>query len=144
MPRKPPMKVEGRPEQAARLRVMGLNYQQIADQVGYASRAAAFNAVKSVMDGAPEVLADRDTLIRMECARLDEIQRAAWSGAMVADPDCARIVLSVMQRRAKMLGLDAPTRTEQKVTTELDAEIEELLRGLGQLQGAVAPPIPTE
>ena len=43
------------------------------------------------------------------------------------------IVSPAMNRRAKLFGLDAPTKSEHKVTTELDEQIEELLAEMEKL-----------
>jgi hypothetical protein len=45
--------------------------------------------------------------------------------------------LAVMARRARMLGLDAPTKSEHKVTSELDAEIETMLAEMTKLSGRI-------
>jgi hypothetical protein len=47
-----------------------------------------------------------------ELARLEAIHRAHWANALAADKDSSEIVLKCMERRAKLLGLDAPKRLE--------------------------------
>ena len=74
--------------------------------------------------GAPEA---RDA----ELDRLERLQRSWWLPALSGDERAARVVLSVMDRRAKLLGLDAPIKSEIKVeqvdAASIDAEVARLV-----------------
>ena len=48
----------------------------------------------------------------MEAARLDRLLMDHWGKAIQGDVAATRTVLSIMDRRAKLLGLDAPQRID--------------------------------
>ena len=48
----------------------------------------------------------------MEVARLDRLLMGHWTKAIGGDVNATRTVLSIMDRRAKLLGLDAPQRID--------------------------------
>lgn len=103
---------------AIRLRIAGLSYEQIAGELGYANRSAAFKAVEA---GRREVLAEpADELVALESIRLDAMLRNASQvlEAAKADGDSELVLkaldrqLRISERRARLHGLDAPARTE--------------------------------
>lgn len=96
--------------QALALRKAGVSYEQIASALGYASGSGAYQAVhralrKMLKEPAEEV---RD----LEVARLDEMLRALWPGVQAGEPKKVLAALRVMERRAKLLGLDAPAKID--------------------------------
>lgn len=97
-------------QEALSLRKQGYSFFEIASHMGV-SQAAAFryvdDGIKSLQrEGAAEVL-------EMELARLDELQSAIYANAVTGSDHAAfDRVLAVMDRRAKMLGLNAPERRE--------------------------------
>lgn len=99
-----------RKRQALELRKAGATYDQIAATVGFANRGGAYKAVKA---GIREILREpAEEVIQLECARLDEMLRALWPGVMRGDPVSIQRALGVMERRARLLGLDAPKKLE--------------------------------
>lgn len=50
--------------------------------------------------------------VAIECRRLDALIEALWSKAVDGDEGAVATMLRVMERRARMLGLDAPTKHE--------------------------------
>jgi uncharacterized protein YicC (UPF0701 family) len=85
----------------------------------------------------------------MELDRLDRLQRAAWATAMQGNPKAILSILKIMERRAKLIGLDAPQRLQQEVTvyeggTDIDREVQrlaQLLAESGGGSGYLAEPI---
>jgi hypothetical protein len=69
---------------------------------------------------------------RHEAERLDELESAIWPNAMAGNLDAIDRCLAIMERRARLLGLDAPTRftIELWVLNSIDAEVERLSREL--------------
>lgn len=108
----------------------------IADAVGLSEstvqrvRKAALQVAMPLRDAKAEELRE------LELQRLDELQAAHWQVAtnplMFAGGThkSAGIVLSCIDRRAKMLGLDAPVKVDARVQGALDAEIEQLVAQL--------------
>lgn len=103
--------------QALEYRKMGVSYSQIAEKLGYKSPQSAWNAVESALkrtlqEGADEVR-------RLELARLDAMFFAVYSNATRGDLMAINSAINIMNRRAKLLGIDAPVQTVNKNTTEL-------------------------
>jgi hypothetical protein len=142
-----------RDAKAARLRALRFTYQQIADQLGYADHTGAMKAAKRGRDRA--VREPHQDMVLMDLAELDEMAREAWkvlrSTHYVVDrgdvvhlgdvpllddaPVLAAIarLLDIQVRRAKLVGLDAPTRaTVTHSNADVDAAVAELTRELEQ------------
>lgn len=93
------------------LKRAGHTYQEIAEQVGYADRSAArrtyFRALHRDLKEAA------DEMRQVENDRLDRLQRAHWNQAVeYGDEKAAAIVLKIMDRRARLNGLDLPSKIE--------------------------------
>ncbi len=163
-----------RDAEAARLRVRGQTYQQIADALGYTSEGTAHTAVQRAMKAKPAEVAD--DVRALEVARLDDLyaralvvaerEHLAHGNGRVVYEECPGVrhkghvefghrvdregnaagcrglpvlddgpllaaidrLIKIQDRRAKLLGLDAPTR--HSVDAEaLGRDILEMLRG---------------
>lgn len=70
---------------------------------------------------------------RVETARLDRLGGVAYRQALAGDQAAIRTYLSVSERRARLLGLDAPTRTETTASVQIDGDAAraQLLAALG-------------
>lgn len=95
---------------AMELRMEGLPFTEIARQVGYNSQQAAHDAVKRALLRTEREPADR--LRELELARLDVLWQAQFMIAQVGDVQALSACLRIMERRAKLIGLDAPERKE--------------------------------
>lgn len=103
-------------KQALRLRLAGATYQAIGDALGV-SQAAAYKAIRRVLEKTVQQSTESaDELRQVEITRLDmlylKMSPLADSGSMGAVDRCLRI----MERRARLLGLDAPAKTD--ITTD--------------------------
>lgn len=96
--------------QAMQLRTAGATYEEIARTLGYSSRSAAYHAVQKALKDMLQEPAD--DLRKVEAERLDKLQRALWKQAMDGNQGAVDRVLRIMERRAKLLGLDAPVKQE--------------------------------
>lgn len=116
---------------ALQMRKGGATYEQIAAQVGYASKATAYKAVRDELRALPAD--DAGELRTLERSRLDALLTAAWSKAMRGDLWAVDRCLRIMERRAALEGLDAPQVQRVEVITRdvIEAEIERLSRELG-------------
>ncbi len=125
-------KTAERRSKAIQMHLAGSDWETIATALGYASRGAAHTDVSRALEVATtELQRDADVLRTVELARLDKLQAAYWLAALQGDTDAARIVQGVMDRRIKLLGLNAPERHEVISLTAMDAEISRLERELG-------------
>jgi hypothetical protein len=99
-----------RVNKALELRKAGCSFRVIAEQCGYKNAQRAHAAVKRALELIP-----RENALdvrRIEVERLDRLMLAAWERALKGDLDAGDYILRVMKRRAALLGIDAPTKTQ--------------------------------
>lgn len=114
------------------LRRAGLTWQRIAEEVGYADHSGAYAAYKRAMKRVLEQPAKE--LVNAELDRLDRLQVAVWQKAMRGESNAVGNVLRIMERRARLLGLDAPQRVRAEVMNydagsgSLEAEVDRFAR----------------
>lgn len=99
-----------RERDALELRRAGATYDAIADRLGYTNRGAAYKAVQRGLRRTIQEPADE--LRQLEVERLDRLLTAVWRSAMGGNLGAVDRVLRVAERRARLLGLDAPTKIE--------------------------------
>lgn len=141
---------------AITMRLAGSSYQQIADELGYTTRGAACQDISRALEAQvaeqhTAVEVHRET----ELQRLDILWADAWAvlkrehitvshGKIVYDErtldkgelkpllddgpvlQAITTLLKIQERRAKYLGLDAPTKVEAITIDAIDAEIRKL------------------
>lgn len=141
-----------RRRQAIAMALAGADWDTIADRLGYASRGAAHTDVTRAMEkAAAEAIRDADVLRHIELARLDRIQVAYWVRALGGrdpdtgitrppDPDAARVVQWCIDRRCKLLGLDAAIKHEVVTLSAIERAIADLEAQLAQADPAGAVP----
>lgn len=93
----------------------GLTWDQCAQRTGYADASGAYLAYKRAIKRTMQQPADE--LRTAELDRIDRLQLAAWPNAMKGDTKSILTIVRLMERRAKLLGLDMPIKIEQDVTT---------------------------
>ena len=101
------------------LRKAGATYQMIADQLGYGGPSGAYKAVTSALKATLKEPADE--LRTMELERLDAMLLPLWRRVQNGDERAVDRVLRIMERRAKLLGLDAPTKVDLAVQGLVEA-----------------------
>ena len=76
-----------------------------------------------------------EELLQLELHRLDTLQAAVWDKALAGDLKAVETALRVIDRRVRLRGLDAPTRSQITVGRYVDglsdAELIEQARRLG-------------
>jgi hypothetical protein len=99
--------------QALELRKAGASYDQIARQLGYTAKGAAHKAVTRALKATmASMTLNADEYRQLAADRLDAMLLGVWQAATRGDPQAISAVLRIEERRANMLGLDAPKRTE--------------------------------
>lgn len=94
------------------LRKKGKNYREIAKELSV-SPATIVLDVKAVMkELQKDQLREAADYKALELDRLETLQAVMWNDAENGDQGAVDRVLRIMERRAKLLGLDAPTKTE--------------------------------
>jgi hypothetical protein len=124
--------------QALELRKAGATFQQIGDKLGL-SKVRAFQLVT---EGLQELNINctnaAEDLRRVELERCDYLTLKLWPQS--DDPRVCDSILRIMDRRAKLLGLDAPAKAEIsgveggpiEVSSLSDAELEAIVRAYQQ------------
>jgi hypothetical protein len=125
---RPPSMAAAEKRRAALLaRQKGYSWDEVARVVGYAGRGAAHQAAMQALKDIPKEAAEE--VLRLELERLDELQLALRL-KLDEKPSTFLVdsILRVMERRSKLLGLDAPIaiRTEVVTVDAVDAEIQRL------------------
>jgi hypothetical protein len=95
---------------ALELRKGGVSYEEIARVLGYKNKAGPFYAVKRALERVKAEPAKE--LIVLECERLDSLFWAIYPMAKRGSLGAVDRCLSIMARRARLLGLDAPEKQD--------------------------------
>lgn len=127
---------------ALELRKIGLSYDRIATALGISDRGTAWRHVNRALQS---TVADNANDVRkIEGERLDALFAVAFRQALTGDLKAVETCLQIQARRARLFGLDAPTRTRVEVITEdaIDAAIRQLEAELGDRSATgEAPPV---
>lgn len=103
-------------KQALELRKAGFTFQQIGDQLGV-TRGMAFRYVKDTLDEINEKQIEEAKQIRtLEVERLDRLWVVSYQQAKNGNLGAVDRCIKIMERRSKLLGLDAPQKVEQENT----------------------------
>ena len=124
------------------LRTKSLTWRSIAEQTGYSSGSGALKAyMRAIKRHQKE---PTEAALYMELERLDELQQVYWEPAVQGNMRAGEFVLRIMDRRAKFLGLDAPTKIQAEVVNydggagSIDAEVDRIARLIDGLGGGSA------
>lgn len=111
------------------LRRGGLTFDLIAERMGYANASGAQKAYERAC--ARIVYDDVTALRNAEMDRLDIAQAAIWNEVLRGTISAVTALIKIMERRARLLGLDVPTKTQLEVThydrDTIDAEVQRLV-----------------
>lgn len=109
-------------------RLAGVSFEHIGQQLG-CSRQRAHQLYTDALAAITREPADE--ALKADLERLDLLWRAALEHALAGSARWAEVGLRVLERRARIIGYDAPTRSQVQLTVEevdqLDREIEQLL-----------------
>lgn len=119
---------------AVALRLAGASYSEVADALGFANADEAAVAVERDLSTLSGTEGERAQLRREEAARLERLLRGVWQKALdsndVEHLAAARTALSIIDRHARLLGLDSPQ--EMVVYTPTAREIDDWVATLVQ------------
>ena len=99
---------------ALELRKKGHTFARIAEEIGYADAATAYNAVMKALQETFREPAEE--LRGLEATRLDDLQEKLSGNIGPGNVAVVDRVLRIMERRARLLGLDMPSKAEVEVT----------------------------
>ena len=118
------------------LRRGGLTFDMIADRLGYASASGAHKAYVTACNRI--VYADVVETRKIEMDRLDIAQAAIWTNVIAGEVPSVIALMKIMERRARLLGLDMPTKAQIEVNIyehdAIDSEVKLLVAILDSQQ----------
>lgn len=109
MPQKNGPRLDGRNGEIWRGYLFGRTQEALAEEYGI-SQTRISQIITEVRNTLPET--DANELRRADLERLDAMLPLNIQMAVNGDKDAVSSVLKIMERRAKLLGLDAPTKQE--------------------------------
>lgn len=123
-----------------KLRKMGLDAQQISGELDM-----PLDRVKNIISNALKALAKEmkgqaEQIRSLELTRLDELQTAIWADCMDGKLTAIDRVLKIMERRSKLVGLDAPDRLDIKA----DMKLEHMKEAKERLMSKILDMVPQE
>ena len=104
-----------RAERIIELRRTGATWELIAKATGYANASGAYKAYQRITE--QMVIPKLEEYRAMELDMLDRLQFGIYERAKNGDTKAISTVLSISDRRARILGLDAPTKIQAEVVT---------------------------
>lgn len=105
-----------RQRNALELRIGGASFDQIAEQLNYASKSGAYHAVMAALRRVPAPEADTYRSINLE--RLNRIRLAIAQAVRRGELLAIDREIKLQQEEAKLLGLYAPEKIDLTVTRE--------------------------
>lgn len=139
----PNPEVVAKEQEVVKLRRGGLTWDLIAERVGYSNPSGAYRAYQKALERV--VAEDINAIRELETERLDLAQSAIWGKVLQGDNPSIANLLRIMERRAKLLGLDQPTRIQAEVISYDGNSVRaELERILAQSSNSSAPSIMAE
>jgi hypothetical protein len=122
--------LEAKEAKVLELRRAGFTFQRIAEEVGYATPSGAQRALERIMTrNVPQA---PEEFRWQELDRLDRMQVALWPRAMKGDDRAIGTIVRLMERRARLVGIDAPQRIQAEVVNydgnrDIDGDIERIV-----------------
>lgn len=112
---------------AVKMRIAGYAPEDIAAECGYVSPAACS---ADIYEALAKQLTTPDhnieVLREIECRRMDQMLLALQPGIERGTPRSVEIAIRILERRAKMLGLDSATKVQILTVDDIDAQIAKL------------------
>ncbi len=98
---------------ALELRRMGKGYIEIAAALGIGKSQAHRLVQAGLTDARAQISGEADELRAEELSRLDGMMSGVWPAARKGSVGAIDRVLRIMERRSRLLGLDAPTKVAE-------------------------------
>lgn len=122
---------------AVRLRKEGHSYRDIADLLNCSVSTAFTDVQKALEEIRKQTKEDIETIRSLELERLDMMLSAVNPAAMAGDVKAVLATLKIMERRAKLLGLDAPESINVEAINHTE-EMREMQRLREQIDAAIS------
>ena len=125
--------------EALKLRSLGLTYQKIADRMG-CSVSTASDRYHRALAAVPSDAVEEHRKLMGE--QIDSLLEVAFEQALTGKRSLFAIdrCIMLMERKARLIGLDAPVKQSVEVVTydgnSIEARVAELRSALGQISGS--------
>lgn len=132
---------------ALELRKAGFSYREIAKQLGVDVKTAHDDVMAELLVLREATVSDAKALREIELERSDVAIKGLWNKVKDGDTQAISALVRVQERRAKLLGIDAPAKSEQQHSFTLtpadiskltDEEIEQAIKVGQGLVAAIA------
>ena len=101
-----------RRDRAVELRIGGKSFQYIGDELGITRQGAWKTVVEALKELNTKTMESASELQRLELERLDTMNNAIWGAVLKGDVGAIDRAIRIQARRAALLGLDAPKKTD--------------------------------
>lgn len=109
---------------AFELRKAGVSYEEIAKKLGYRNAESVRATIHSrIARHYKASQKDVEEIMGLELERLDALQLLCWKAAQEGDLGAVDKILKIMERRAKLMGLDVQTDTQGNTTVNQTAVV---------------------
>lgn len=98
--------------EALDLRRRGYSYREIGAKLGCCHATALKHVTEALANAARERNLKAADLLQIDLERLDVAIAGLMPAVMKGDPKSVTAMMRVMERRAKLLGMDSPTKVE--------------------------------
>ena len=102
--------------QVVQYRQGGATFDAIAKKLGYADESGARVAFKRAMERMRDDVLNNE-MRELHRQRLETALMAIWPDVVKGDLEAIKVMLKILERDAKLYGIDAPVKTEVEVTT---------------------------
>ena len=102
--------------QVVQYRQGGATFDAIAKKLGYADESGARSAFKRAMERMRDDALNAE-MRELHRQRLEVALTAIWPDVVKGDLEAIKVMLKILERDAKLYGIDAPVKTEMEVTT---------------------------
>ncbi len=96
--------------QAFDMRKRGHKYDEIGEALGITKQAANRLVLNMLEKYAQDTYAEAGDMLRLELARLDELHQKLWEQFQDGNMEVVPKILSAMDRRVKLLGIEPPQK----------------------------------
>ena len=102
--------------QVVQYRQSGATFDAIAKKLDYANESSARAAFKRAMERMRDDALNAE-MRELHRQRLETALMAIWPDVVKGDLEAIKVMLKILERDAKLYGIDAPVKTEMEVTT---------------------------
>ena len=125
--------------QVVQYRQGGATFDAIAKKLGYADESGARLAFKRAMERMRDDALNNE-MRELHRQRLEVALTAIWPDVVKGDLEAIKVMLKILERDAKMFGIDTPVKTEVEVTTYdgiyLRESTKQLIRQVREIEDA--------